>query len=106
MSDVIAYPTEDMKRTAREIRTILDTQWSKHVSNYSTFTELLGAIAGGLPAAKRQEAQHEAEQWQQKMQKQYTALYDLADALEKGSITMDETDQDVSKTFHHHANLS
>lgn len=103
MSDLKTFPTSDMKRTAQEIRALLDMQWSKHMQYYKTsahsFTDLVAAISSGLPAGQRRAAQDQIEQWHQRMQKQYASLYALADALEQGSINATITDEDISNLF-------
>ena len=73
MSDaVVSYPTNAMKQTAGEIRTILDQQWSQHTAffrtNSSSFSSLTTSLANSIPGGKGQALHYELEQWKRQMQ--------------------------------------
>lgn len=99
MKNVMVLPTEEMIRTAQEIRTLLDKQWNTHSSHYGTFTSLISALSSGLPAGQRQDTLNHADHWQQQMQQQYASLYKLADALEKGAVEAEVAEGEITQTF-------
>ncbi len=103
MSDLIAYPTAAMQQTAREIRSLLDAQWARHMALYQTgpdsLTTLTQSLSNGLPGGKGQAAQDALEAWHQKVAKNYSYLYALADALETGSIDAAILDEDLTNLF-------
>lgn len=103
MSDLITYPTVAMQQAAKEIRTLLDEQWSRHMALYQTsptsFTALTASLTNGLPGGKGQEVQQRVEEWHQNLAKVYASLYALADALENGSINADDYDQEYTQLF-------
>jgi uncharacterized protein YukE len=104
MDDQIAsYPTDAMKQTAQEIRTLLDAQWASHLAlfqiNSHSLTNLTAMLAGGVPGSKGQELQDQVAQWGQGVFACYQSLYAIADALENAAEGMADVDQSVKNTF-------
>ena len=101
MTDLINYPTEAMKKTAQEIRTLLDAQWQQHMLLYKNGPHSLTTITGALSKGVSGEGplMDQTDQWHQQMAKNYSSLHALADALENGSISAITLDEGIKQLF-------
>lgn len=104
MADKKMFPTVAMKQTAKDIRTILDAQWQKHLDQFQNHPDSVKNLTSSLinnivPHEQSQSLDSALDNWQGQLHKCYQALYAIADALEQGSTAALEADDQLQKTF-------
>jgi uncharacterized protein YukE len=106
MSDEkISYPFGDMSSTSQSLHSFLDGQWQQHTALFmnqpASYHHLLTGIASVFArvAGNAGEVGDAATNYHKQYEKVYSALYDLADQIDKASQHMETTDQGVKRGF-------
>ena len=102
-NDYLSYPTDAMKQTARDIRTLLDEQWKQHTgllhTNSTSLANLTSGLTRGVPGGKVHDVQTQFEQWGKDLSKYYQSLHAIADALDDAADGMTDVEQTLTQSF-------
>ncbi len=105
MPEDIAYPTDAMHSTSKNLHTFLDEQWQQHQALFmdqaDSYSNLLHTIAQLLPNAggKVGALVNEVANYHQQYYNSYAALHTLTDQIEHAAQSMGGTDTAVAQTF-------